>query len=300
METTVLTKDNPEIKQLTIVDLAKQSTWLAMAAVSVCALAFIYWRTFEWWWQIWWANESYYSHGVLIPFISAFIVYFNWNRIKKVPVEPSMLGVAILIPSILMQFIGHRGGILSVAGLTLPLAMLGMSLILFGKKMTRELVFPILFLFFMCVPPTQYVEKLGFKIQMLSTTIATIGLKAIGMDAIQKGNQIHLPNIQVEVARACSGFRMLIALLAFTTIFAYMKKGPMWGRLTLIGLVMPLSLIANSVRVLMIALVGEYWGESTMHTFHDYSGYIVLVIAFLLLVMIAKVVKCRDFKSMPV
>lgn len=299
LETTILETEVSTAHQLTVGDLLKNKTWLATLVASVVALGFVYWHTIDWWWKIWWADESYYSHGALIPFISGFVVYFNRNKIKRTPVEPTLMGFAVLVPAIAVQFIGHRGGILSVAGLSLPLALYGLSLILMGKRVTRELLFPIIFLFFMCVPPTQYVEKLGFKIQMLSTTLATIGLKAIGLDAIQKGNQIHLPNIQVEVARACSGFRMLIALLAFTTLFAYMKEGARWGRLVLIALVIPLSLFANAVRVLLIALVGEYRGEETMHVFHDYSGYIVLVIAFFLLTLIARVLKCKDFRSMP-
>lgn len=298
--TTVEVKDNTPVKGLCLADLGAARVWQALCIVSIVAIAYVYHIVFRWWWGHWWAEESYYSHGILIPFMSAFVIWFNWNRIRKERVEPSAWGLALLIPAILMEFVGHRSALPSIAGLTLPIALVGMSLILFGKGLTREFTFPLLFLYFMCVPPTQYMTKVSFKIQMLSTTWATLGLKLIGLSAVQSGTQISLPNIQVFVGAPCSGFRMLIALVAFTTFFAYMKKGPMWGRLSLIAMVIPLSFVANSVRVLMIALVGEFMGEDAMHSFHDYSGYIVLIVAFAILIQFAKVVKCRDFKSMPV
>ena len=299
METTALEVKQAKPALPIVADLGKARTWQVLGALSVVALVFIYWDTFQWWWGQWWKNESYYSHGILIPFMSAFVIWFNWKRIVRTPVEPSAWGLALLAPTILVQFGSHRSGAESISGLTVPITLLGASLVLFGKRVTRELLFPILFLYFMCVPPTQYLYGLSFRIQERSTVAATAGLRLMGFDALREGVAIQLPNIRVLVGAPCSGFRMLIALLAFTTFFAYMKKGPLWGRLSLVALVIPLSLVANSVRVLLIALVGEYWGEDAMHSFHNYSGYIVLVIAFAILVQLAKVVKCRDFKSMP-
>jgi exosortase len=280
-------------------DLGKSKLWQILGLISAVGVLVVYWHTFVWWWEVWWGNESYYSHGVLIPFISAFIVYFNWKRIIKTPVVPSAWGAALLIPCMLVQIYAYRGGISSIAGLTFPVTLIAILLLLFGKRLTLELAFPVLFLYFMCVAPPSILDKASFKIQLMSTTFATDGLKLLGYSATQSGTVINLPSIVVEVAAPCSGFRMLIALLAFTTFFIYMKNGPLWARLSLIAFVFPLSVLVNSIRVLLIALVGEHFGQDTMMVFHDYSGYIVLVLAFLVLAQVAKVVKCRDFKSMP-
>ena len=284
---------------MTIGDLGKARIWQVLGVITILMLCYIYWRPVEWWWGKWWEEESYYSHGILVPLMSAFLIWFDWGRIKRIPVEPTAWGLALILPMVFVDFVAHRGAIPSIAGLTMPIVLTGVSLMLFGRKATWAMLFPILFLFFMCVPPTTFLAKFSFKIQMLSTTLATHGLNLMTLDAVQEGTRIRLPNIEVMVGAPCSGFRMLIALLAFTTFFAYMKVGPLWGRLSLVAMVIPLSLLANSVRVLMIAVVGEFMGEDAMHSFHDYSGYIVLVITFAILIQLAKVVKCRDFKSMP-
>lgn len=287
--------------QVTVADLKSARGWQLTVALAIVALCFIYWHTFHWWWGEWWKNESEYSHGVLIPFITGFVVWFNWKTIAKQPVKPSLWGLAFLLPAIAIQFLGHRGGVLSMAGLTLPLSLLGMSLVLFGKQTTRQLLFPILFLYFMCVPPTSIMNKISFQLQMISTTAAVAGLKLVGYEAIQQGQNITMPSgVQLTVAAACSGFRTLITLVTFTTLIAYMLRGPKMGRIGLVAIVVPLGVIVNSLRVFAISVVGELFGNNAMSICHTYSGYVLIVVALLLLIPLAKVVKCGEFKSMPV
>lgn len=282
-------------------DVVKHKLWYVFGFVWIALITFTYWGPFKWWWNEWWRDESYYSHGILIPVMAGFVIWFNWNRIKKMPVSPSIWGLFILLPMMFLNCKAQASGVPSVGGITFPIMLAGMAFMLFGKSVIREFYFPAAFLYFMVVPPTSILEPLSFRIQIASTDIAVMGLNLLGLDAVQTGTQIQLPSgLPMVVGAPCSGFRMLIALLAFTVFFAFMKNGPKWGKLIMVALVIPLSLLANSVRVLLIALVGEYYGEDAMHSFHDYSGYIVLVIAFAILILVAKVVKCRDFKSMPV
>lgn len=280
-------------------DVVSKRSWQISVALLAAAIIAIYWRTFGWWWQQWEVPESHYSHGILIPFIVGFLVWFMRKRLAKMRVEPNMWGLALVLPFGLLQFTTSVGAVYSVCGVTFPLVLTGFLLFLFGKQITKELTFPLLFLYFMIVPPLVFLNTVSFAIQMASTKIATLGLNLLGTHAVRQGTQIQLDDITVLVGAPCSGFRMLIALVAFTSFFAYMKSGPLWGRLSLVGLVFPVSLVANSARILMIALVGQYYGEETMKKFHDWSGYIVLVLTFAVLILIAKVVKCRDFKSMP-
>jgi exosortase len=132
---------------------------------------------------------------------------------------------------------------------------------------------------------------------MLSTDTAVEILKLLHYKVRQEGTIIYLSNIKVMVGTPCSGFRTLISLVAFAVYFAYMKEGPMWGRLTIVAMTAPLSWVANSVRITLIALWGQYFGQEAMMKFHDYSGYIVLLVAFVILWSFAKVVKCEKFKA---
>ncbi len=281
----------------TVGKVVRDKTWLAMCVACIISLSVVYHQAFYFWWEWWWREESYYSHGIVIPFLSLFLIWCGRKRIGEIPANPSAWGFALLVPAMLLQIVSYRSSVESVAGLTFPVMILGAVILLLGIRAAKAMLFPIAFLYFMCVPPTNYLALISFKIQMISTTLATLGLKAIGIMASQNGTQISLPSgVEMNVAAPCSGFRMLIALLAFVIFFAYIRKGPMWGRLAMVALVIPIGLLANSVRVLLIAIVGEFYGESSMLSFHDYSGYIVLILSFIGIALVARMVKCREFE----
>lgn len=274
--------------------------WLdyLIVAALVGLVAWIYMPTFKWWYGVWMAEESSYSHGVLIPIIVGFIVWLKRKAILATPVKPCGWGYAVLVPALLLVLLSAVANSASIRGLLFPVVIGALVLTLLGKAMLRQLVFPIFYLYFMCVLPGNVLGPLSFRVQMLSTAGATLILKALGFTVTQAGQKIIMSNITAEVAEACSGFRILIAIFTFSVLFAYLKEGPLWGRLSLVAVTLPLSLIANSVRIVLVCMVGQYRGADAMHAFHDYSGYLVLLLVFIILWQIARLVKCRDFSSM--
>jgi exosortase len=267
-------------------------------AVAVILLLLLYHRVFDYWYVEWMKKESYYSHAILVPFISAFIVWLKRKQILETPLGNWPLGYVLILPSLFVFLIMTWAGGSSLQGLVFPFILFGLVLVFFGSAMGRQLRFPIGYLFFMCVLPGDVLTKLSFRIQMISTMGATGILRLLGYDAVREGAAITLPNIEVMVGAPCSGFRMLISLFAFAFLLAYLKEGPRWGRASMIVVTLPLSVILNSLRIMMIAVVGEHFGSDAMHAFHDYSGYIVLALAFVALSLFARLVKCQRFSSM--
>jgi exosortase len=261
-------------------------------------LFWMYTAVFRNWYDTWMAKESYYSHGVLVPFICLFIIWLKRKPLLQTRVAPAAAGYWLLVPCLLAFMVLTWAGGMNLQGLVFPILVAGMVLALFGKEVGRVLRFPVGYLFFMCVLPGDVLTKLSFRIQMISTACATLMLRTVGLDASREGAAIHLPNIEVMVGTPCSGFRMLISLFAFAVLLSYLKEGPAWGRASLVAITLPLSILLNSFRVMMIAMVGEFFGESAMHSFHDYSGYIVLALAFVVLSLFARLVKCQKFNSM--
>lgn len=275
--------------------------WFDYLIVAVLAglVAWIYIPSFKWWYDAWMAKESSYSHGILIPIIVGFIVWLKRKPILATPVKPCAWGYAVLVPALFLILFSAVANSASVRGLLFPIVIGGLVLVLLGKAMLKQLAFPIFYLYFMCVLPGHLLAPMSFRIQMLSTAGAAMILKGIGLGVTQAGQIIMMPNgVEAQVAEACSGFRLLISLFAFSVLFAFLKEGPLWGRLSLIAVTAPLSLVANSVRIALVCMVGEYGGADAMHSFHDYSGYLVLLLAFIVLPQIARLVKCQNFNSM--
>ena len=267
-------------------------------AIVVGLVLWMHQRVFHYWYVEWMKKESYYSHAILVPFISAFIVWLKRKQILDTPLKPDRIGYLLILPCLVVFLFMTWAGGSSLQGLAFPILLFGIVLALCGRAMARQLRFPIAYLFFMAVLPGDVLTKLSFRIQMISTIGATGILRMLGFDAVREGAAINLPNIEVMVGAPCSGFRMLISLFAFAFLLAYLKEGPRWGRVTMVVVTLPLSVVLNSLRIMMIALVGEFMGSEAMHSFHDYSGYIVLALAFVLLSLVARLVKCQKFSSM--
>lgn len=287
--------DTPK-EVLTIASLRKQL--ILPISLSFAAFLWLYLPTFHWWGVEWMKEDSYYQHAPLIPLIAIFIVWLKRKDLLSIPIESFALGYLLVIPGVLITVMMIWAGGKEVQGLFFPVVLTGIIMVLFGRQFVRELRFPLAYLYFMVVLPGDFLAKFSFKIQLLSTIGATSFLKLIGYDATRVGVKIELPSVDVLVGGPCSGFRLLISLFALTILFVYLSDGRKWSKLLLVGLMLPFSIILNAIRITMIALVGEKWGYEAMHSFHDYSGYIMLLLAFALLWALAGVFKCRKLNSM--
>jgi hypothetical protein len=89
--------------------------------LTLAAIVVAYWPALGFWWSRWFEDESYYSHGPFVPLASAFIVWFNRNSLAALPLKPSKMGYAILIPAALAGWVAWMGASASVMGFTLPL-----------------------------------------------------------------------------------------------------------------------------------------------------------------------------------
>jgi len=125
-------------------------------------------------------------------------------------------------------------------------------------------------------------------------------LRLSGYDVIRYGNQINSMDLPqpLLVGSPCSGLRLLISLITFSWFFTYMIDGPRWKKAVLMLFSLPLAVFINSLRITMIGYAGFWTGShEAMTTFHDYSGYIGLVICFIILFGLARLMRMRQFIS---
>jgi exosortase/archaeosortase family protein len=67
-----------------------------------------------------------------------------------------------------------------------------------------------------------------------------------------------------------------------------------WANTLMAALVLPLCLFINGLRIALIGVVGEEYGRSAGLQFHDYSGYVTLLVCFFLLFKIARWLGWKD------
>lgn len=257
----------------------------------------VYWDLLSYFWTEWHKDHGYYSHGPLVPLITLFMVWANRKRMALVKMRTSWLGLVLILPCLPIFAFGRWTGSSALMSFTLLPVIVGAMLMLTGPRMTRLLLFPILFLFFMIPMPSTLLDGATFKVQMQSTTLAA---KILGLtyEVSQSGATIESGDLPepLVVGAPCSGFRLLISLLTFTAFFVYMVQTRPWKKALMVLLAFPLSLFINSLRITMIGYAGIWTGSTdAMHKFHDWSGYLNLVICFAILFGFARLLKADRF-----
>lgn len=284
---------------ISIAEAARSPITIGCLAVTLAATAAAYHPALGFWWGRWFEKDSYYSHGPFVPLAVIFLVWANHKRLAPLPAVSCLWGYVLMVASGLVGWLAWMGASASVMGFTLPLFLTGATLAVLGKAAARRLAFPIALLWFSAPPPESMLTAVSVKSQLLSISAATSGLNLLGVHAVSRGTFIDLPSLTVEVGSACSGYRLLVSMIAIASFFAYVRRGPVWGKSALVAFALPLSLAVNSVRILAIAMVGQHWGAPTLKAVHDWTGYALLLVTAGLLLLFARLVGCAQYREMP-
>ena len=231
-----------------------------------------------------WYADPDYSHGFLVPFLSAYLVWERREKLLAMPVVPSIWGVGVLGFGLSMLFIGSIGAELYAQRTSLIVVLAGLVLLVLGREFLRVLMFPIVFLLFMVPLPAIVVNAVSFPLQLFAAKTATFCLFNFGIPVLREGNVIVLAGTTLEVAEACSGIRSLQALLALGTVYAYFSQRAMWKRWVLVLMSIPIAIVANAFRVSGTGVLAHYFGiEAAEGFYHTFSGWLIFVVAFGLL-----------------
>ena len=231
-----------------------------------------------------WYIDPDYSHGFLVPLLSAYFVWERWDSLKKIPISPSVWGFALLALGLLALIVGVVGAELYVQRVSFLLVLSGLVLLLLGWNYLWVLSFPIGFLIFMVPLPAIVVNTIAFPLQLFAAQTASFCLFSLGIPVLREGNLIVLASTTLEVAEACSGLRSLLSLLALGTVYGYFSQNILWKRWALVILSIPIAIIANAARVSGTGILAHYFGpESAEGFYHTFEGWLVFIVAFILL-----------------
>jgi exosortase len=270
---------------------------LLAAAVLLCLM---YRETMQSWWDEWTAPGSFYAHAMFVPFFSAAMIWQNRKRVEQAPHRPSWLGGAVLFFGILVFLVAQRLDVVAVKSFSVLFVIVGFALLTLGIPKTKVILFPLIFLIMMMpLLPDQIINGIAFPIQVKSAQLATSMLNLIQLKSVCEGTTIKMETYSMAVELPCSGFKTLISLMTFTAAYSHLVEGELWKRITLFVVTMPLSLFINGLRIAFIGIVGELISKEAAAVFHDYSGFIVLTLAFLFLFNFSRVLKCRRFLGLP-
>ncbi len=210
-----------------------------------------------------WINDGNWSHSWLIPLFSLYLLYGRYNDLRAARFAPSWLGVAVLLASLALFFVG--GWVVRIAyfqRVSIVGVVLGSTLLLTGWAVLRIALVPIGLLLLAIPLPGQLYVDLTTPLRELATTIAATVLPIFSPGLMVESQAVVIdfflpgsPPGQLNVEEACSGMRLMMAFVTLGVVMAYLKDRPGWHRLVLVASCLPIVVLCNSVRVTITGLL---------------------------------------------
>ncbi len=244
----------------------------------------------KWGHDLW--TDPNYSHGLLVPFISLYLLRERLHSLKD-----RLLcwgGLPVVIVGLGLFIAGHIGGELFSKRLSLIIVLFGAVLFLEGRVIARQLSFPIGLLFFAVPLPYIVYNAVAFPLKLLASQLAVQLLKLWGMPVFLEGNIISLPHTTLQVVDACSGIRSLMTLFTLAFLLAFFHHKSLWKRLAVFMLTLPVAVAANAVRVAATGILTQYSPAWSTGPLHEFVGWLVFIVSFAGLAFCSYLMKGRD------
>jgi exosortase C (VPDSG-CTERM-specific) len=253
---------------------------------------------------IWFAATSeFHSYILLIPFISAYLV---WLKKGRFPIcsHPARDAASVFLTAGTLVLIAYwlflrsrlklmEDDYLAVMTVSFLLFLFGICSYFWGREMLRATAFPLCLLTFMVPIPTFAMPTIDAFLQHGSAAAAQGFFSLSGTPFLQSGLTFQLPGITIQVARECSGIQSSMVLLITGLVAGYLFLRSPWNRALLALLMIPLGLLRNGFRVFTIGEFCVHIGPQMINSpIHHKGGPIFFALSliplFILLVVLQK------------
>jgi len=239
---------------------------------------------------IFWWNSEEYSYGLLMPIVAGYIIYQQRHQLlSNTQISGAQFGYiwgsALLFVSCIIYIAAVIADIESIKRYTLILSFASVALNMGNWRLLRRVIFPLLLLLFSLPLPYLLGAILTTKMQLISSDLGVLLIRVMGLPVFQDGNVINMSGFQMLVAEACSGLRYLYPLMAIALIITYFYRGGFFLKLSIFLLAIPITIGMNSLRIAITGLLIKLYGKQAAEGFlHDFEGWLVFAVAFILLI----------------
>src|SRR6478672_11962904 len=232
-------------------------------------------------------HSEVHSYVLLIPFVTAYLIYIRWKHLSRelssswgYALLSVAAGTGALLASLHFTELGQNDYMTLIALSFVCFVIAGIFLFL-GSKWARSATFPLFFLAFMIPLPEAAVDFLENASKEASAEVANWLFLISGTPALRTGTLFQLPGISIIVAKECSGIRSSLVLVITSLLAANMFLRTTWRRALLVGAVIPLGLLRNGLRILVISLLCVHIGPEMINSVIHRRGGPVFFVASL-------------------
>jgi exosortase C (VPDSG-CTERM-specific) len=225
------------------------------------------------------ARSDLHSHIVLVPFITAYLLYINRSRLPAA-YRISIAGTVALCTigsAALGGAFGWRGSLSVNDGLALvALAFISFAaaggFLFLGWNWMAAAAFPVAFLIFMVPLPDALVDWMEKASMLASAEVAATYFDLTGTAMVRHGTVFELPGIVLQVAQECSGIHSSWVLFIASLLASHVILRTRWRKIVLVAVVIPLGILRNGFRILVIGLLCVHFGRQMIDSVIHHRG----------------------------
>lgn len=240
-----------------------------------------------------WSTEEQ-AHGRIVAIVCAWL-FWRQRQVLAAPIgagngadttRPGW-GWAWLGLALLLYLFGRSQRILSAQTLSAIPALVAVLLLLRGPQAPRTLWFPLFFMAFLVPLPAAMVDAVTQPMKLAVSTVAASLLYELGYPVARSGVILQVGPYQLLVADACAGLHTLFTLEAMGLLYLnVVRSSSVLRNITLALLIVPISFVANVIRVIALTLITYHLGDAAGQGFlHDFAGLALFLSALLLIVL---------------
>jgi exosortase len=227
--------------------------------------------------------------GAYGPIVIATGCWLLWRQIPELrrlaaPGSPWLTWL-IIAPSAVLYIFGRAYDFLTLetAGVYgFGLAMLNAKV---GLRPMLATWFPLLYLGFAIPVPNSLLGDMTAPLKEFVSWAATGILQHVGVPVARQGVTIFVDQYQLLVEDACSGMNSIVGLIAVSLLYIYLMRGSSWRySLLLVCLVIPIAIVANIIRIMILILLTYFFGDEVAQSFLHFAAGLVLFSTALALV----------------
>jgi exosortase len=265
--------------------------WHVLAAMVLGGLGVA--ATFEAWRDIYLmaSKDEEYSHIFLVPIVALAMLLVRRMRFRHCKPSGRLIGPLLVAAGGWMSYYGFHNQVDVLFHGGAVVVVLGCVLSVLGKNVIFRFFPAIAVLIFLVPVPGKIRQQIALPLQTWTARTAQTGLEICGVETEVSGNTLSINGKPVTVAEACNGMRMVFPLILVSYAFSFALPLRNSVRFLML-LVSPLvAIFCNVLRTLPTIWLYGNKSRAVADAFHEWSGWAMLLISFLLLLGIIKALK---------
>jgi len=231
------------------------------------------------------------SHILLVPVVAMWMVWVRASRIRYCRPSWTIIGPVVVAIGWFFWSYGYWQNRDTFFHFGAILVVLGCILSVLGRHVLMRFFPAVAVLLFLVPVPTHVRQKIAIPMQAFTARVSQTSMEVMGVDVKRDGNSLTVNGQSVMIIEACNGMRMVFPLILVGYVFCFGMALRQWVRFVLMLLSPLAAIFCNVLRIIVTLLLLAFGPKHFGEFFHDIAGWLMLPMAFLLLLGVVRMLR---------